>query len=73
MLAVYAQGPPSGRASEEFQSKQRRGLVRIIQGQEYARMATDTRERSRALKAMYSIKEMLEFEGWADVRVLEDA
>lgn len=66
-LSLWASGPPIGRAEDEFNHAKVR---RVQDGREYARLTTGPLNQAKALD---NIAQMLKWEGWADVQVLEGA
>jgi hypothetical protein len=65
MIAIWAAGPPNPRAARQFAGAKEH---RTIDGREYTRQSEVRPGQDRLLK---NLVEMLEHEGWDDVRVLD--
>jgi hypothetical protein len=65
MIAIWASGPPNPRAARQFAGAKER---RTINGREYTRQSEVRPGQDRLLQILV---EMLQLEGWADVRVVE--
>jgi len=65
MLSVWTSGPPTERAAQDFSESKHK---RAINGRDYMRYSMRTTP-----KGAESLSEMARFEGWGDVRILEEA
>lgn len=65
VISIWASGPPNARAAAQFA----RAPKRVIGGREYTRQSETRPGQDRLLQNLII---MLETEGWADVRVLEE-
>ena len=65
MISIWASGPPNPRAARQFAGAKER---RTINGREYTRQSEVRPGQDRLLQILV---EMLQLEGWADVRVVE--